>query len=60
MPCSEMKELEAAYNSFPERRSLAIAPRSERRKMPGGWLRVRAAYVMRVHRPNCAVCRYDT
>jgi hypothetical protein len=54
-----MKELEAAYNNFPERRSLAIAPRSERRKMPAGWLRMRAAYVMRVHRQNCAVCRYD-
>jgi hypothetical protein len=60
MPCSEMKKLEAAYNSFPDRRSLRIAPESERRKMPAGLLRTRAAYVMQIHRQNCAVCRYDT
>jgi hypothetical protein len=25
--------------------------------MPTGWLQVRAAYEMRVHRLNCAMCR---
>jgi hypothetical protein len=60
MPCSEMKDLEAACNSLVERRRVAVAPTPERRKMPTGWLRIRAAYVMRVHRQKCAICRFDS
>ena len=60
MPCTQMKELEAACNSFAERRSCAVVPTSERRKMPAGWVRMRAAFVMQVHRQNCAICRFDS
>jgi hypothetical protein len=60
MPCTEMRELEAAYNSFAERRHVAVKPTSNRRKMPTGWQRTRAAYVMQIHRQTCAICRFDS
>jgi hypothetical protein len=60
MPCTEIKELEAASNRFAERRQVAVAPTSERRKTSPDWLQARAAYVMRSHRRNCPVCRFDS
>jgi hypothetical protein len=60
MPCTEMKELEAACTMFGERRQVALAPTSERRKMSADWLQARAAYVMRSHRRNCPICRFDS
>jgi len=59
MPCTEMKDLEAIHSRYGERRRTPGAPVSERRRMPTGWLQARAAYVMQVHRLNCAVCRAD-
>jgi hypothetical protein len=54
----EMKDLEAIHGRYGERRRTAGAPMFERRKMPTGWLlQARAAYVMRVHRLNCDMCR---
>jgi len=57
MPCVELKELEATCGAYAERRLVAVPPIVERRKMPNGWLRARAAYVIQVHRRNCGVCR---
>jgi len=56
----EMKDLEAIHGRHGERRRTAGASMSERRKMPAGWLQAGAAYVMRVHRLNCAMCRADS
>jgi hypothetical protein len=42
MPCTEMKELEAACTMFGERRHVALPPTSERRKMLADWLQARA------------------
>jgi hypothetical protein len=60
MPCTEMQELEAAYNSFAERRSVAVRPTSDRSKTRTGWARTRAAYVMQIHCQTCAICRFDS
>jgi hypothetical protein len=57
MPCMELKELEATYGAYAERRRVALPPIVERRTMLKGWLRTRAAYIMQVHRRSCAVCR---
>jgi hypothetical protein len=60
MPCTEMKGLEAEYNSVAERRHVGAPPATDRRKMPTGWQRTRAAYVMQIHRQTCAICRFDS
>jgi hypothetical protein len=62
MPCIEMKELEASFSRYAERRQKVVASPVERRK--GFDLRCRAtqarnAYLILVHRHNCAVCRSD-
>ena len=36
MPCIEMKELQAGYGKYTERRHTAIWPEQERRKAPVG------------------------
>jgi hypothetical protein len=62
MPCTEMKELEASADRFAERRQVAIAPNPERRKgsdVPHRTEQARIAYLMLVHRRNCALCRSD-
>jgi hypothetical protein len=57
MPRMELKELEATCGAYAERRRVALPLIVERRTMPKGWLRARAAYVMQIHRRSCAVCR---
>ena len=62
MPCTEMKELEANYSRFADRRHAAIPTKSERRKVSAGRLRAdqaRAAFVMLLHRQTCLVCRRE-
>jgi hypothetical protein len=60
MPCTELKELEAVWSSYAERRFATVSIDSERRKgsargyMPG---QARIAYLMQAHRQNCTKCR---
>jgi hypothetical protein len=58
----EMKELEAGYSRYAERRFESIMPKFERRKVSPGRHRLgqaRMAYLMRVHLQNCIECRRD-
>jgi hypothetical protein len=60
MSCSEMKELEAGFTIYAERRQVVSLPRSERRMVSIGRDRAghaRMAYVMQMHRQNCHECR---
>ena len=41
IPCTEMKELEAACVNYVERRQARAATISERRKMPASWVQAR-------------------
>jgi hypothetical protein len=62
MPCTEMKELEASANRSAERRQVVVAPSLERRKgsdVPHRTVQARIAYLMLVHRRNCALCRAE-
>jgi hypothetical protein len=59
MPCLEMRELEAVCRRYGERRLEAIPPSSERRNAPFGRDRAgqaRIAYLIQLHRQNCAAC----
>lgn len=59
MPCLELKELEEIYIRYEERRRVAIPPSSERRSTLIGRYRssqARIAYLIRLHRQNCAAC----
>jgi hypothetical protein len=62
MPCTEMKELEASANRFAERRQVAMPANLERRKgsdVPHRTVQARIAYLMLMHRRNCAQCRTE-
>jgi len=60
MACPEMKELEASYAGFSDRRQVTSRPLHERRKASTGGPRAglaRLAYLMQMHRLNCPKCR---
>jgi len=62
MPCTEMKELQASYDKYAERRHMAIRSEQERRKALLGSRRLgefRVAYLIQIHRRNCDMCRSD-
>jgi hypothetical protein len=59
MPCLQMKELEAVCSRYEERRRRVIPPSAERRNAPSERDRTgqaRIAYIILLHRQNCAAC----
>jgi hypothetical protein len=62
MPCAELKELEASCHRYAECRHRVSQQATERRNQLTDARRVgqfRMAYMIRVHRQNCDVCRCD-
>jgi hypothetical protein len=59
MSCIHMRELEATYRNYAERRVLASHPTVERRVSWGKHRlgQARMAYIMRKHLQNCSECR---
>ncbi len=63
MPCIEMKELEASFTRYSDRRRTSIPRTFERRKVFAAWFRLgqaRAAYIMQAHQRGCIACRCDS
>jgi hypothetical protein len=60
MPCTEIKELEAGFERFGERRQRVCPTTTERRKDLGLGRRAsyaRQAFLVQMHRQNCRICK---
>jgi hypothetical protein len=60
-PCTELKELELALSQYAERRVNVIKVIPDRRRdsdsVPRRTAQARIAYMIQLHRKNCALCR---